>query len=405
MRRWVMKARSLFWCGVVIGIIMIFLSSSSVRGWAQSKEKGSIKIGAIFDLTGFLAPLGADSQQGAILALEKAGYKVAGRPVEFIREDGASDIDPTLDKARKLVESDKVCLIIGPIHSGAVLGMAGYLDRVSVPNLNIAYTPEALSLEHQWVWQVSGQLRQGTYPSGVYAYEKLGYRTATTLAQDYVAGREFIAGFAQAFKERGGNVIQEQWYPNGTTDFTSYIINLKKADCLAAWFPGADAFGAFRQLKELGNKTPIIQPEDGGITTSPPAMKELGNSIVGVDVTALYSYTADTPGNKEFVQAYKTRWNGAIPGPMSGAAYTTTQIALEALRKTGGDTSPQALRKALSEISIDTVRGHISFNKDRVAVFTCFIVKVDKDLVPKVVGEYRVKSDKVGNKMVVSIVK
>ena len=400
-----MKDKRLLWCGVVVGVMIVLLSSFLLRTWAQPKEKGPIKIGGIFDLTGFLAPLGADSQQGAILAFEKAGYKVAGRPIEFIREDGGSNTDTTLDKARKLVEADKVCLTIGPIHSGAVLGMSGYLDRVNVPNLNIAYTPDALPLEHQWVWQVSGTLRQGTYASGVYAYEKLGYRTATTLAQDYVAGREFIAGFVQAFEERGGKVIQQQWYPQGTTDFTSYIVNLKKADCLVPWFPGADAFAGFRQLKELGVKMPIIEPEDGGVATAPPAMKELGDSIVGSVVTVLYCYTLDTPGNKEFVEAYKNKWKGALPGPMSGAAFATTQVALEALKKAGGDTSPEALRKALSEVSLNTVRGPISFNKDRVAVFTCFVVKVDKDLVPRVVGQYRVKGEKVGNKMVVGLVK
>jgi len=400
-----MKHRGLLWCGLAMGIMVVLLSSSLPGTWAQTKDKGPIKVGAIFDLTGFLAPLGADSQQGAILAFEKAGYKVGGRSIEFIREDGASNTDTTLDKARKLVEADKVCLTMGPIHSGAVLGMSGYLDRVKIPNLNIAYTPDALPLEHQTVWQVSGTLRQGTYASGVYAYEKLGYRTATSLAQDYVAGREFIAGFVQAFEERGGKVIQQQWYPEGTTNFTSYLINLKQADCFVPWFPGADAFAGFRQLKELGIKMPIIMPEDGGATTSPPAMKELGDSIVGMDVTALYCYTLDTPGNKEFVEAYKKRWNGAIPGPMSGAAYATAQVALEAIRKAGGDTSPQAISKALAGVSLNTIRGPISFNKDRVAVFTCYIVKIGKDLVPRVVGQYVVKGEKAGKQIAVGLVK
>lgn len=164
-----MKHRRLLWCGLVIGIMIVVLLSSFLPGtWAQPKEKGPIKIGGIFDLTGFLAPIGADSQQGAIVALEKAGFKVAGRTIEFIREDGASSTDTTLDKARKLVEADKVCLTIGPIHSGAALAMAGYLDRVNVPNINIAFHSDELPLQHQWMWLMAGTLRQGTYASGVY---------------------------------------------------------------------------------------------------------------------------------------------------------------------------------------------------------------------------------------------
>ena len=400
-----MKHRSLLWCGLVAGVMIGMLLSSLPGTWAQTKDKGPIKIGGIFDLTGFLAPIGVDSQQGSIVAFEKAGYKVAGRTIEFIREDGGSNTDTTMDKLRKLVEGDKVCLTIGPIHSGAALGMAGYLDRVNVPNINIAFHSDELPLQHQWMYLMAGTLRQGTYASGVYAYEKLGYRTAATLGADYVAGREFMAGFVQAFEERGGKVIQQQWYPMGTTDFTSFIVNIKKADALILWLPGADNFAALKQLKEMGVKMPIVQPEDGGVVISPPAMKELGATIIGNVVTAIYSYTLDTPGNKEFVEAYKKKWNGALPGPMSGAAYASTQVALEALRKTGGDTSSQALRKALSEVSVDTVRGRISFNKDRLAVYTCYIVKVEKDLVPRVVGQYRVKGEKVGDKIAVGLAK
>lgn len=80
------------------------------------------------------------------------------------------------------------------------------------------------------------------------AYEKLGYRTATTIGADYVAGHDFIGGFVQAFEERGGKVIQQQWYPMGATDFTSYIINLKKADCLVAWLPGSRGVMHFRDF-------------------------------------------------------------------------------------------------------------------------------------------------------------
>jgi branched-chain amino acid transport system substrate-binding protein len=386
----------------LIVLILFFVGLYSHSDQARAEEP--LKIGAIFDLTGFLAPIGSDSQKGAVVAFEQAGYKVGGKQVQFVWEDGGSDPATTMDKARKLVEVDKVKVIIGPIHSGAALGMASYLDKVKVPDISIAFQPDEIALEHGWMFLTGGLLRQGAYASGVYAYQKLGYRTAATICQDYVAGHEFIAGFNQGFEESGGKIVQNQRYPQGTKDFTPYFVAIKKADCLAGWFPGADAFAALPQYRNIGIKMPMILPEDGGIAISPPAMKELGDSIKGIVVNALYCYTANTPGNADFVKAYQKKWN-ALPGPMSGAAYASSYVAMEGLRKCSDYSSPEALREALTGVSIDTVRGHISFTSDRVAVYTAFMVRVDDKLIPNVVAEYRVKGERVGNKMVVGLVK
>ena len=389
----------LMWTLIVISFFVIFFSNLN-----QAKAEELVKIGAIFDMTGFLAPIGSDSQKGALLAFEQTGYKIGANKVEFVWEDGGSHPATTMDKARKLVEVDKVKLIIGPIHSGAALGMASYLDKVKVPNISIAFHSDDMPLEHGWMFITGGLLRQGAYASGVYAYEKLGYRTAATLCQDYVAGHEFIAGFNQGFEESGGKIVQNQRYPQGTKDFTPYFVAIKKADCLAGWFPGGDAFAALPQYRDVGVKMPLILPEDGGVAISPPAMKELGNSIKGIVVNALYSYTADTPGNKEFVQAYQDKWK-ALPGPMSGAAYASAHVAIEGLKKCSDYNSPESLRQAITGISINTVRGPISFTQDRVAVYTAFIVQVDNNLIPNVVAQYRVKAEKSGNKMMVGLAK
>ena len=58
--------------------------------------------------------------------------------------------------------------------------------------------------------------------AGGYAAEVLGYKTATSMAIDYAAGRASVEGFAAAFTERGGKMIQEQWIPVGTKDIAPY---------------------------------------------------------------------------------------------------------------------------------------------------------------------------------------
>jgi branched-chain amino acid transport system substrate-binding protein len=383
-------------CLAALLLVLIFIPSTSA--WAA----GPIKIGGLFELTGFLAPIGKDAQQGAMIALEEQGGKVMGQPVEFIAEDSATDVNTSMDKMRKLVEVDKVRIIVGPIFGGSQDAMGGYADRVQVPVITLPSGQNTNVLKNQWTFLASGTDESLGFPMGIYAYEKLGYRTATTIGSDFSAGHEFVGGFVQAFESKGGKIIQQQWYPPGTTNMVPYLIAAKQADCLVTWWPGADSFAGFKQYKELGIKMPIVQPEDGGITCHPMANKSIGDACIGVHASALYSHLAKTTGNKEFVAAY-TKKHGHPPGPLAGCGYASMKVALEGLKKAGADSSQQALRQALLDLKMDTIHGPLSFNKDRVAIFTIPIVKIDKDLVPQIVAEYRVKSQVVGGKLTYSL--
>jgi hypothetical protein len=81
------------------------------------------------------------------------------------------------------------------------------------------------------------------------------------------------------------------------------------------------------------------------------------------------------------------------------------QIAFEALKKVGNDPSQDALRKALFGLKLNTIHGPLSFNKWRIATYTCPVVKIDPNLVPQIVAEYRVNSEVVKGKLVYSLEK
>jgi len=394
--------RRLMTCFVTLLIGLAFVLSISGLSAAQQAEP--IKIGGLFELTGFLAPIGKEAQQGAMIALEQAGGKIMGRPVEFIVEDSATDVNTSMDKMRKLVEVDKVRIIVGPIFGASQDAMGGYADRVRVPVITLPSGQNTLVLKNQWTFLVAGTDESNGYPMGIYAAEKLGYKTATTIGSDFSAGHEFVGGFVQGFAARGGKTIQQQWYPPGTTNMVPFLVAAKKADCLVTWWPGADTFAGFKQYKELNIKMPIVQPEDGGVTCNPAASKHLGDAIVGVHASVLYSYLANTPGNKEFVEAYSKKY-GVPPGPLAGCGYCSMQIALEGLKKAGKDSKPETLKKELLALKLDTIHGPLYFNKWRIATYTSPVVKIDKDLVPQIVAEYRVKSEVVKGKLVYSLEK
>jgi branched-chain amino acid transport system substrate-binding protein len=120
-----------------------------------------------------------------------------------------------------------------------------------------------------------------------------------------------------------------------------------------------------------------------------------------------YVWTIDTPKNKKFVEAYQKRW-GELPAGNAGGAYLTMQVAFEALRKTGGDTSSKALAKALDSTNVDGFLGPIRYSDTRVGIANLVIhkvVKVGSEYKTEILTQYKVKTSKVGNKLVQSIVK
>jgi len=386
---------------MVMGILVSLLGT----GFNAYAEEKPIKIGFIADFTGPLTEHGIAGKQGAILAMEKAGNKVGGRPVELIVEDEASDPAVAMDKARKLVETDKVSMILGPFHGGCAGAVAGYVGRVRTPMMTYWHsTANAVMLKTKWVWAPLGTLSSVSYPTGAYAYEKLGYRTATTMGTDYVAGREFIGGGVMGFTDRGGKIIQQQWVPLGTKDVSSYITVLKDADALFAWFMGVTVIPGLRQLREYKVKMPIIMPQSGH-STHPKIMEQMGDTCLGIITSCLYAWTIDTPENKEFVDAYQKRW-GHLPGGLSYGGYTTVQMALAALEKTGDDTSPEAIAKALDAIEFQAMLGTIRFGEARIGTtnnVTYKHAKVNGQIVPQVIGTSTVVTKKVGNKLVHSL--
>ena len=388
---------------MAIGILV----ASLFTGFTAYAEDKPIKIGLVADFTGPLTEHGIAAKQGAILAMEQVNYKLNGRPLELIIEDEASDPAVAMDKARKLVETDKVCMILGTINAGSAGAIAGYVARVQVPNMAYWYSiANSVIMKSPWSWAPFGTVSQVTYPMGAYAYEKLGYRTLTTIGTDYIAGRQFIGGAVDAFKERGGKIVQEQWVPLGTKDISSYISVLKDADALMAWFMGVTVIPGLRQLKDYKVGMPIIMPQSGH-STHPKIMQAMGDTCLGITTSCAYAWTIDTPKNKAFVDAFQKKW-GELPGGVSYGGYSAVQIALAALKKTGGDTSAKALAKALNETEVPGILGTFSFGDAHIGVGNYVIykhAKVDNMIVPDILATASVASKKVGNDIVHSIVK
>ncbi len=364
------KRKSLAILGAVV-LILALLAVPFITGCPAAQEE-AIKLGCILDYTGPMASTGPMLQEGIELRLEEANYKVAGREIQVIFEDGASDTAISLDKAKKLVEMDKVDFVIGPPLSGPRMGMIPYLAEQKILTTSIhCDPPEAAQWGNAFVYPST--LEMASLPLAWYVVDELGYKTTTTVGADYVAGRTFVGSVVGELEKDGGTAVQQQWAPLGTMDWGPYLVNMQEADCVVVWTIDSDIVPFMQQYKEFGLTMPVLMPMGNVILQS--MIEERGEIFEGVVGCIEYYWGLDTPANNSFVAAYEAKF-GTKPEHHQAMAYATASMFLAGVEKTGGDTSFEPLKEAILGLDIETPSGPLSFEPNGIGISNWYICDV-----------------------------
>ncbi len=355
--------------------LLTFLSSVVTTETIRAAEP--IKIGAVLDFTGPVADLGPKFKAGIELALEEVGYKVAGRDIKLIVEDGATDVTTALDKFKKMVDKDGIRICIGPLMGDAHLAIAPYAaeSKVLITSLiNGMYDV----IKHKTYIIYPTTVDAQTYPFGQYAYQKLGYKNVITIGANYAGKIGYTNGFAKGFQDAGGTVVQQLWPPVGCPDYSPYISTFKKAEVVMFALEGPGPVSRFiYQYREAGLKMPLITiTQDGDYT--PEALKELGDIALGIKGEASYSWQINTPVNKKFVKAITAKTGKLFPSCSEQNGYALAMTILAGLKATNGDDSFDKLWPAVLKLKIETPQGPLSFTPEGVAITDMNVTQAEK---------------------------
>jgi branched-chain amino acid transport system substrate-binding protein len=322
-----------------------------------------IKIGFDEGFTGFMAVDADMTDKGIQLAIEQLGGQIAGRPIEYIKADNGSDPVQAVDKARQLVESDQIDVMIGPIFSPANAAVTDYLAKNGgIPSISIYGQPiDNMKTANGLSFVPSGLFSFAGYMTGKYAAEEMGWKTANCINYEDTAGRQLQEGFNNGFEEAGGKIISTQFVPIDAVDFSSYLTSLKDADCTYWWIFGNGAAPFVKQYKDYGLTAPLITAMASNLTE--PQLADLGDAALGLIGGEFYSPEIDNPLNKEFVAAYNEMYDGEYPTMQTFGAWLAVNLFAGAVEENGGDTTPAKLIEAMSSVTIDTPAGPYKMSK------------------------------------------
>jgi ABC-type branched-subunit amino acid transport system substrate-binding protein len=278
-----------------------------------------------------------------------------------------------VDKARKLVESDKINCMIGPIFSPSAKAVAGYLASSSgIPEISIVGQPtENLETANGLAFIHTGFFDSHGYYFGKYLAE-LGYKTANVINYDDTPAYALTAGFKKAFvDEGGGTVLSENYIPLDVVDFSAYLTTMAPADVTVNWIFGNGAVPFVQQYNDYGLEAVLDVPMSNNFSDA--QLAELGDTGLGMIACDYYGYTIDNPQNQEFIAGFQKLYPTEYPTPQGYGAWQGVMMYIEGLKATGGDTTPAKVIEAMSKLVMDTPAGKVEI----VPYKNAFIAKRD----------------------------
>ena len=363
-------------------VILVAGSSSAVAAGTPTPASSlpPIKVGFYGALTGTFASSGKDTLNGLTLFLKEINYTAAGRKIAVIMEDTAGDPGTALAKARKLVEQDKVDLLIGPTIAGEGYAVRDYIDQAKAPTLFQIVPSDDITQRNRtpWIVRTGWTTSQPCHPFGKWVYDQ-GKRRVSIISYDQAFGWENVGGFQRTFEDAGGKVVQKIWTPQVTSDFAPYFPVLKKdADAVVVSQSGGNATRFLQQWQEFGlNKT---YPLYGvAAITDESILKTMGDEALGLFTALQWSAALQTPVAQAFVRRFKEEYKDA-PGYRAEAGYVAGRVLARALENTGGNPGTgMKLVEALRAVKIsDAPRGPISFDEYGGVVQNIYIRRVDR---------------------------
>jgi branched-chain amino acid transport system substrate-binding protein len=337
----------------------------------------TILLGVATSLTGGQATFGISTRNGVELAIKEANEAggVKGKKVMTRVYDTQGKPEEAAQAVTRLINQDKVVMILGDVASSNSLAMAEKAQGAGVPMITPSSTNPAVTEKGDYIFRVCFIDPFQGFVMAKFARENLKANKAAVLQDNksaYSIGLTDV--FTRKFTEMGGKITGVESYSQGDTDYRAQLTAIKKTQPDAIYVPGyySEVGVIARQARELGLKVPLL----GGDGWDSEKLYELGGTAIqGSYFSNHYSPDNPDPRIQKFVSDYKAAYGG-VPDALAALAYDAAKVAVDALTK-APDTSGPALKAVISQTKdFPGIAGNITLDEKRNAVKPAVVLKV-----------------------------
>ena len=352
-------------------------------------DADTILFGEVGSLTGAQATFGISTKNGIQMAIDEVnaaggvvlkenGVDGKAKKIAVRVYDDQGKSEEAANAVTRLINQDKVTVILGEVASSNSLAMAPKAQAAGVPMITPSSTNPKVTEVGDFIFRVCFiDPFQGTVMAK-FATETLKAKNVAILKDnksDYSLG--LTQFFTETFKGLGGTIVAEEAYSQGDTDFRGQLTAIKGKNPDAIYVPGyyTDVGVVARQARELGLKVPLL----GGDGWESEKLFELGGSAInGSYFSNHYSSDDPTPRVQNFIKNYEQKF-GSKPDSLAALGYDAAMVAIEAIKRTGSVDGAK-LKDAIAQTKDHPgIAGSITLDANRNAVKPAVILQVKDD--------------------------
>jgi branched-chain amino acid transport system substrate-binding protein len=345
----------------------------------QKGTSDKIKIGVYMPLTGGTATFGISSTNAIRMATEEinAAGGINGKQVELFVQDTRSEAQEAATVVSKLVTQDQVHAVIGEVGSSRSIAAAPICQSNKIPMLTPSSTNPEVTQKGDYIFRSCFTDPVQGEAIAKFAANNLKVKRGALLIDkknDYSVGLgKFIA---DAFRKLGGEIVIEQAYQEGDSDFNGQLTSIKGANPDVIFVPGY--YTEVGLIAQQARKNGITAPLVGGDGWDSQRLYEIGGqALVGSFFSNHYSVDDPDPAVQKFVNDYKTKY-GNVPDALAATAYDAARIMFDAIKR-AGSTDGAAIRDALAKTAnFPGITGVVTLNSERNAVKPIVMIRVDQ---------------------------
>ncbi len=352
-------------------------SGSSV----ELQDGDTVKVGLNYELSGKTATYGLAMEKGSQLAIkqynenENSKYKI-----EVISQDCKSDPKESSSIATKLMTGDGVAFQVGPATSDDSLSTYPVSTDAQVPVLSPAVTQIDGMINadtgeaYPYAWRVCFEDQTQANAMAKFAYDNLGKTKAAIYSDN---SNQYAIGLAESFKtyyeSLGGEIVAEENYVQGDTDFNAVLSNLANEDFDVLYVPGY--YGEVGLIVKQARAAGLDQPILGADGMDSPKLAELAGTAALNDVYFSTAYTTVNASQEllDFIEAYKAEYNEE-PDMFSVLAFDATNLGLQALEQAGA--TGEKLNEAIKNIEFTGLTGSFTFDETHTPLKDVLVVEL-----------------------------
>lgn len=357
-------------------IILLLNSCSWPGGQTTGNDAQTIKVGILHSLSGTMSISEVSVKDAELMAIDEINAQggVLGKTLRPIIEDGASDWPTFAEKARKLIEEDKVPVVFGCWTSASRKAVLPVFESL---NGLLFYPVQYEGLEQSSnIFYTGATTNQQIIPAVDYLL-KQGKKRIYLLGSDYVFPRTANTIIKAQLKAMGGILAGEEYTQLGATEYSTIISKIKAAhpDAIFNTLNGDSNVAFFKQIKDVGITPDTILVMS--VSVAEEEVRGIGAANIAGHLAAWnYFETTNTPENGKFVAAYKAKYghNRVTDDPIE-AGYFGVYLWKEAVEK-AGSTAIDKVIEAAKGIEFNAPEGPVHI--DETNHHTWKIVRIGK---------------------------